>query len=35
MRRQLKNHLDEGGEGMVPLAKDAVAGLDTPPAHIS
>ncbi len=32
MRRQLKAHLDDGGEGMLPLAKEAVAGLDAPPA---
>jgi formate dehydrogenase subunit delta len=31
MRRQLKAHLGEGGEGMLPLAKEAVAELDVPP----
>jgi formate dehydrogenase subunit delta len=30
MRRQLKAHLGDGGEGMLPLAKEAVAGLDMP-----
>jgi formate dehydrogenase subunit delta len=33
MRRQLKAHLDDGGEGMLPLSKEAVAGLDVLPAH--
>ncbi len=31
MRRQLKAHLGDGGEGLVPLAKEAVAAL-APPA---
>ncbi|MBV8157126.1 MAG: formate dehydrogenase subunit delta [Dyella sp.] len=32
MRRQLKAHLDGGGEGLSPLAKEAVAQLELPPA---
>ncbi|MFC4527223.1 formate dehydrogenase subunit delta [Dyella halodurans] len=32
MRRQLKVHLGAGGEGLLPLAREAVAGLDVPPA---
>lgn len=27
MRHQLKTHLEQGGAGMLPLAKEAVAGL--------
>ena len=32
MRRQLKEYLGHGGEGLRPLASEAVAGLDVPPA---
>lgn len=32
MRRQLKTYLAEGGEELLPLAREAVAGLDAPPA---
>lgn len=32
MRRQLKAHLGDGGDGMLPLAKEAVAQLEVPPA---
>ena len=32
MRRQLKAHLDQGGEGLLPLARDAVAQLEIPAA---
>lgn len=35
MRRQLKAHLQDGGEGMLPLAKEAVAGLDMSPSNIT
>jgi formate dehydrogenase subunit delta len=35
MRRQLKDHLKEGGEGMLPLAKEAVARLDASPGSIA
>jgi formate dehydrogenase subunit delta len=33
MRRQIKAHLDEGGEGLLPVAREAVAGLDMPAGH--
>jgi len=32
MRRQLKNYLSEGGEGLLPLAREAIIGLEVPPA---
>ncbi|WP_243039848.1 formate dehydrogenase subunit delta [Dyella sedimenti] len=28
MRRQIRTYLDEGGEGLHPLAREAVAGLE-------
>ena len=31
MRRQLKAHLDAGGEGMLPLTREAAAGMRVPP----
>lgn len=31
MRRQLKTHLDQGGEGLIPLAREAVEKLMLPP----
>lgn len=30
MRRQLKAYLDDGGEGLLPMASEAVAQLKTP-----
>ncbi|HEX7817057.1 formate dehydrogenase subunit delta [Dyella sp.] len=30
MRRTLKTYLDEGGEGLIPLASEAVQGLVLP-----
>ncbi len=32
MRRQIKDHLAHGGEGLVPLAREAIAELQVPPA---
>lgn len=32
MRRQLKAHLDQGGEGLNPLAREGVEKLVLPPA---
>ncbi len=32
MRRQLKAYLAEGGEGLLPLAREAVAELEVPQA---
>jgi formate dehydrogenase subunit delta len=32
MRRQIRAHLDMGGEGLVDLARDAVARLDVDPS---
>ena len=32
MRRQLKAYLGEGGEDLLPLAREAVAALTLPPA---
>lgn len=31
MRRQIKAHLGQGGEGLMPLAREAIAELDVPP----
>ena len=31
MRRELKTHLMQGGEGLLPLAREAVDGLSMPP----
>ena len=31
MRRQLKAYLEDGGEGLIPLAREAVSGLERPP----
>ena len=31
MRRQIKAHLAQGGEGLIPLAREAIADLDVPP----
>jgi hypothetical protein len=31
MRRQIKDHLAHGGEGLVPLAREAIAELQVPP----
>jgi formate dehydrogenase subunit delta len=30
MRRQIKAHLADGGEGLIPLAREAVSGLEVP-----
>ncbi|WP_109124979.1 formate dehydrogenase subunit delta [Dyella sp. C11] len=30
MRRQIKAHLAEGGEGLMPLAQEAIRDLDVP-----
>lgn len=30
MRHQLQTHLDQGGEGLLPLAREAVGGLSLP-----
>lgn len=30
MRRQLKAYVEEGGEGLIPLAREAVSGLEVP-----
>ncbi|WP_130618424.1 formate dehydrogenase subunit delta [Dyella amyloliquefaciens] len=32
MRRQIKAHLAQGGEGLMPLAREAIAELEAPPA---
>jgi len=34
MRRQIKAHLADGGEGLLPLAQEAVRALETPPADV-
>lgn len=34
MRRQIKAHLTEGGEGLLPLAQEAVQELDAPPPDV-
>lgn len=34
MRRQLKTYLAEGGEGLLPLAQEAVRELDVPPVDV-
>jgi formate dehydrogenase subunit delta len=31
MRRQIKAHLAQGGEGLVPLAREAIVDLEVPP----
>ncbi|GAB2785162.1 formate dehydrogenase subunit delta [Dyella kyungheensis] len=31
MRRQLKSYLADGGEGLIPLAQEAVSALQLPP----
>ena len=31
MRRQLKAHLDQGGAGLLPLTREAIAHLSVPP----
>lgn len=31
MRQQLKSYLGQGGEGLLPLAREAVDGLSLPP----
>lgn len=35
MRRQLKEYAGHGGEGLQPLAQEAVAGLDVPRSDAS
>jgi len=32
MRRQIKDYLVQGGDGLMPLAKEAIAELEVPPA---
>jgi formate dehydrogenase subunit delta len=32
MRRQIKAHLAAGGEGLLPLAREAIVDLEAPPA---
>ncbi len=34
MRRQIKAHLADGGDGLNPLALEAVRALETPPADV-
>ncbi|KLD65345.1 formate dehydrogenase subunit delta [Dyella japonica] len=34
MRRQLKSYVEEGGEGLIPLAREAVNGLELPPVEV-
>ncbi|WP_201314179.1 formate dehydrogenase subunit delta [Dyella sp. EPa41] len=31
MRRQIKAHLAQGGEGLMPLAREAIVDLEVPP----
>jgi formate dehydrogenase subunit delta len=35
MRRQLKSYLQEGGDGLIPLAREAVAALELPPVDMA
>jgi formate dehydrogenase subunit delta len=34
MRRQLKAYVAEGGEGLIPLAREAVSELELPPVDV-
>ena len=35
MRRQLKAYLVDGGEELIPLAREAVSALELPPADVA
>lgn len=34
MLRQIKSYVEEGGEGLLPLAREAVIGLELPPSNV-